>query len=95
VSRRNNATSSSRCIGLRTLKKIEGTVVGRNGRSYHYAYDSVTVASSCEALVLWSIRDVGTFCNRHFEQYISTHEVDPDDIVRLSDNELDFMSAGR
>ena len=45
----------------------------------------------CDRRVLWRITYVGPMCAYHFEQYITTHMVDPACVVRLSDNEEDFV----
>lgn len=45
----------------------------------------------CNRKPLWLISYLGAFCNFHFEDYLTTHTVDAEDIIRLSDNERDFV----
>lgn len=45
----------------------------------------------CNRKVIWLISYLGPFCNFHFEEYLTTHTVDPADITRLSDDESDFV----
>lgn len=49
------------------------------------------VSRPCNRKPLWRISYLGGFCNFHFEDYLTTHTVDPADITRLSDDEEDFV----
>lgn len=49
------------------------------------------VSRPCNRKPLWRIGYLGGFCNFHFEDYLTTHTVDPSDITRLSDDEKDFV----
>ena len=45
----------------------------------------------CNRKPLWLISYLGAFCNYHFEDYLTSHTVDPADITRLSNDEEDFV----
>lgn len=45
----------------------------------------------CTRTPVYRISYVGSMCQYHFERYLTTHMVDPEDCSRLSDNENDFV----
>ena len=53
------------------------------------------VLRHCHRKPVWLIDYLGAFCNFHFEDYFTTHTVDPKDIQRLSDDEADFVVRSR
>src|SRR5277367_6440478 len=44
----------------------------------------------CHKRALWQIGKL-RLCNNCYEEYFNTHDVDPADVKRLSDNENDFV----
>ena len=45
----------------------------------------------CTRRPVYVITYFGALCSYHFEQHLTTHTVDPKDIIRLSNDESDFV----